>query len=91
VAPSSTRRALLYGVWAWLQFFTGKPHTIVIDVASYDRTHTFPPTEFVVQLDVFKNSFFGILTLILYQLVRILILKVRLTPWFVCRVASVRQ
>jgi hypothetical protein len=32
--------------------------------------------EFVVQLDVFKNSFFGILTLILYQLVRVIILKV---------------
>lgn len=47
-------RALLYGVWAWLQFFT----------------------EFVVQLDVFRNSFFGILTLILYQLVRVIILKI---------------
>jgi len=47
-------RALLYGVWAWLQFFA----------------------EFVVQLDVFKNSFFGILTLILYQLVRVIILKI---------------
>jgi K+ transporter len=32
--------------------------------------------EFVVQLDVFRNSFFGILTLILYQLVRVIILKV---------------
>jgi hypothetical protein len=47
-------RALLFGVWAWLQFFT----------------------EFVVQLDVFKNSFVGIFVLCLYQVVRVIILKV---------------
>jgi len=47
-------RILLFGIWAWLQFFT----------------------EFVVQLDVFRNSFFGILALCLYQLVRVIILKI---------------